>query len=1254
MRNLLKSLITVILLCTSAVYSAQPDIAALSAKAVKANYPDAASVLLYDLEKMVCQQDGTSVDTDEFYQKVLNEAGRKKLRTIELHCNTNYGTVRFLEAEILRNGRKIAVDIEKNSTVTTSAGQMSSNIYDPEMKVITLTVPGLEIGDVLHIKTERRTTKPVIPGEWSNIILLESDIPILQYDVEIDTPEAMPLRSTAIKNEIKGTVKTLAPEHKNGRIIYKWQAKDVPQAIPEKGMPKLYTCCQRLLVGTSRSWQDISKWYYALCRPRMDAISDEMRAEVAKLTAGAKDDDEKMRRIFKYVSQNIRYAGVTAEKNAPGFEPHDVCDTFNQKHGVCRDKAALLVSMLELAKLKAFPVIFMAGTPKDSEVPNGYFNHAVVCVDRGNFDYVLMDPTDENTRTLFPEYLSNQSYLVARPEGDTLRRTPVIPAEKNLMQISTRAVIDNRGGISGSSKVKLNGISDLIYRSSFARMTPAKRLEFWQGRVRNALPGAEITSLEIKPENIRNTALPMEIDFTFKAANFLPDTGESTVLFIPQFGNQFGVLNWVLPDTSLEKRRFPIETDSTCKLVEELTLELPARLEVQGLPAPTGKEGRHFSWLCGFTRSGSTVKYHSTSSLDGVEIKSSDYAELKNTLQSFSSAQKRMPVVRKNYSKVKLSEYSKIFPDADAVILDAKDELKLDDEHTFTRTRYRKILVLTYAGVKKHSELKVSGFPSRENVEITAKITGTDGKTRTLDQSHTRLMDAPWTSQLKHIPAEKIKICALPGVEQNSIIEYTVTRKGRSIYPVSGCELFQEHLPILKKEFVIDAPGELKLYSSQIPSGVRFERKSVDKRVIRRWSTENVSGIRKEYAQSELDCFAPHINYSTVKTKEWATAFNKLLITKTKTADKNAVKSILAQVGTSEKSPLPKAISDFVVKNVRIAGPGIADIPPGTIRTPEQIYQSAVATPLERAVLMAALFDAAGIEYRFHLASSKPLLNPVYHNFKYFSPDFETVLLYVPKLNAWFNCSTQYAAVGGTKYAGRLGMNPENGRISAITPAPGAPDRIRMDFSVKIRRDRSAVIDITETVSGTYFEKYNRLLSEMTPELRRRFFTGKADKLDKSAKLNGRYSWDFSGKAGVIKYSVIIPDFVHRAGEHLFYELPGHALLRSKAAVYGAQRTTPFVRKAPDEIILNWRIFAPDGYSHPVSGTRFTEHGNVQFARLIERRSSTAGTANILIKLTLPAAYVGARDFDHLISVQNALGRSSSRAGIMTSNNKAK
>ena len=93
--------------------------------------------------------------------------------------------------------------------------------------------------------------------------------------------------------------------------------------------------------------------------------------------------------------------------------------TFDKKYGVCRDKAALLVSMLRLAGLKAYPVLVSVGTHKDAEAPDPFFNHAIVGVQLEKGRYSLMDPTDENTRELLPASDRNQSYLVCRADGET-------------------------------------------------------------------------------------------------------------------------------------------------------------------------------------------------------------------------------------------------------------------------------------------------------------------------------------------------------------------------------------------------------------------------------------------------------------------------------------------------------------------------------------------------------------------------------------------------------------------------------------------------------------------------------------------------------------------------------------------------------------------------------------------------------------------------------------------------------------------
>ena len=121
--------------------------------------------------------------------------------------------------------------------------------------------------------------------------------------------------------------------------------------FPEPDMPPADTVTQRVLVSTAPDWQTISRWYWKLSEPHY-ATTPEMKAKVDELVKGAGDDTKKIQAVFDWVSHEVRYLGITAEAEAPGYEPHDVAATFSRRHGVCRDKAALLAAMLRSGRIR--------------------------------------------------------------------------------------------------------------------------------------------------------------------------------------------------------------------------------------------------------------------------------------------------------------------------------------------------------------------------------------------------------------------------------------------------------------------------------------------------------------------------------------------------------------------------------------------------------------------------------------------------------------------------------------------------------------------------------------------------------------------------------------------------------------------------------------------------------------------------------------------------------------------------------------
>ncbi|MCK4983498.1 MAG: DUF3857 and transglutaminase domain-containing protein, partial [Victivallaceae bacterium] len=305
------------------------------------SYPDSDSVIIADFERIKYKPDGSYVSLMDQCCKILTEKGKREERTLSLWYDVAYGTVIVSKVEIIKpDGKIIPVDIKKNSKDMVEASQMEMNIYNPNSRVVKVNFPDIKIGDMIRLVAVKKEIKPRVPNTWYDIKAMEAPSPIIHEVVEIIAPKARPLKHMVLKNEISNTVTHSISSDKSS-ITYKWEVRNVPRMFPEPGMPG-YTAIQHLLVSTIPKWQQVSKWYYKLCEPRLKDVTPEMSNMVAELTVNASTDDEKIKALFKYVSQKIRYMGITTEDTAPGYEPHDVSITFNNKYGVCRDKAALL------------------------------------------------------------------------------------------------------------------------------------------------------------------------------------------------------------------------------------------------------------------------------------------------------------------------------------------------------------------------------------------------------------------------------------------------------------------------------------------------------------------------------------------------------------------------------------------------------------------------------------------------------------------------------------------------------------------------------------------------------------------------------------------------------------------------------------------------------------------------------------------------------------------------------------------------
>ena len=678
-------------------------------------YPEANLVLIDDMQYTRYEADGTSINWDDMAYKVLTEKGKEELKTLSMHYTKSYSKATMECLELYKpDGRVVPLPLETREM--TDPSQMRSNIYNPNQKVITVNVPDLEVGDIVRYRTHRETFKPRCPNTFSDYYVLESPEMIVSYTIIIDGPAELPLKRIAVRDPVGETVKSSVETLADGSNRYRWDTRNVPTMHPEPKMPSLSTVAQRLMVSTIDKWEDVSRWYWNLCKPHL-AATPEMEAKVKELTKGLTKRDDIIQAIFTFVSQEVRYMGITIEDEAPGYEPHDVSLTFNNRHGVCRDKAALLATMLTIGGVEAFPVLIKAGDRMDAEIIQPYFNHAVTAALGDNGEYILMDSTDENTKELFPAYLANKSYLVAREKGETLKTTPFSPVSENMMVIRTKAAVDAAGKLEVLSHLDFNGINDNAYRGTFANMSQEERAEFIRRAVKRITPGARLTKLKFSPENMLDTSKPLVIDFAFVADHAFVTNGVYSMLSLPYVSGTFGMNNFILRSTALDKRKYPLVTRYTCGIDEEIALGLhPACGKPVVLPKFADINNDCILWKRNVRRDDKTglLSFKTRFDIKVDEFTPKQYLALKESLKLMED-NSRKELVLKTEKNAKANTGEKTH---DVELLDETVVYHLQDATTWTCTETMRLKILTYKGKKENAEMTYSYFPQTQSVNV--------------------------------------------------------------------------------------------------------------------------------------------------------------------------------------------------------------------------------------------------------------------------------------------------------------------------------------------------------------------------------------------------------------------------------------------------------------------------------------------------------------------------------------------------------
>jgi len=1113
-------------------------------------YPDADVVLVDERVDTVYQADGTYVTTEEDWKKALTERGRRSLSTLSIEYSLRYGKGEILLVEIIdAEGKVRSVDFASTLKEATDNSSTSANIYDPLDKVLSCSIPGIKIGETLHVKTRRTVTKSRVKDQWADMEIFESTMPIVRTSVKIDGPVSRPLKNIAVRNPLGNVVSSVVT---NGdRIVYSWTVKNSPQMFPEPAMPPYWTQGQNLRVSTAANWQELSKWYWAVSVPHLEKTNAAMTNKVEEIMASAGANAtaiEKVRAMYKFVSQEIRYMGLTMEDTSPGYAPHDVDLTFDNRYGVCRDKAALLVAMFRIAGFESYPVLISVSAAKmDQEVPTPFFNHAVVAV-KLDGDYILMDPTDESSRDLCPAYLGDCSYLVAHPEGESLHTAPVVPPANNAVTVVGSGRLGKDGSLLADYAISLRGINDNSFRRHLLSLKPEQRRELFEKAVESVSAGAELMKCDIEPKDLQDTTKELGVKLLVKYPEVLLRGETRDELSVPSLSSALGAANWLLSGrTALERRKYPLKVSSTALADEKMEIDLAGAVgATASLPDDeTIKGGYEFTRT--FRRDGDKFVFARRLSVGTVEFSPDEYLNLRENIKRVEASERKNPTFAKDR-----------FANANERIISSIRTYDFFGDSSWVSTNTVVKEILTYKGKKNAAELKFSYNPTWKSVElVSACVSNKNGQVVFAGPKETSVLDADWVSSAPRYPASKQLVVNLPSVEVGSVISYTVVTTVKDA-----------PLPFYAN-FYFDTFTPTDFLSLRVGD----------------WTRE----VKNPRLLPDEKMLPPGVLWRDVVT-----------------ISSNSFASAAAKYRTLDPDPVdPKdydiptgivEIRDWMTRHIRRVGPSFGEIRlEDHVVAPETVLKERYATRIGYIRTLCALLKGAGYDADIVFAgdtadsSVAVLMRDMYEfpNVARFTSSLCRVKVKKGGFLWWGGETTtyylgtenEYTPLGTTGFNDSAFLDPQTGGFGTIaTVDKDLADAENDTLEFSIRENGAVDLDFSLKQYGAAVGSARKRYAEMLPELRSRHFQQMLGKIAQSASATRELVTDTEGYPFSLSFSAFIPDMAVVSGDAISFEVP--QLAAHPFGVTGTTRELPIgVGGEETPETSHYKVVFPKGYT---------------------------------------------------------------------------
>lgn len=618
----------------------------VQAAATTGSWGDARAVVLLNDVALTVGPDGKAVERSRMVVKILRQQGR----------DDAIPHVRFSKAEKLQSFHVWSIGPDGHRYAMKDNEYVEVGENDPDMVYLDglykiANPPGADPGGIIAWEIVEQMPSYESEDIWE----FQDSIPVAQASFQVDLPAGWHQRAVWFRHDPVQSVETQAG-------AARWQLSNVP-AVDLSDVP-LHPAWEalagRLSVHYSANdipdgdalWAQIGDRYTGLEAPESEGAAD--LATAARTAAGDGDFMAKLSKVAEFMQTQIRYVGV--EIGIGGRQAHPAEQVFQKRYGDCKDKATLMISMLDAVGIRATWVVVDAdrgvmapASPSEFgnhmvaaiEIPRGYDNprlQAIVTAKTGK-RYLIFDPTNQFVSVGdMPDYLQGGYGLLLAGKDSQVIPFPVLNPALALTDRTAKFELATDGTLKGDVTVSRTGDAAWVMRDQITMSSEKEQRELVEKSLQQDLSSFTLNTESFS--NIRQLDQPLSMQYSVTAPSYAKTAG-NLLLVRPR------VLGTVANPLNDKPRTVPINFPRAGTWTDNFDVKIPTGYTVDDMPDPVNLDVGFATYHSEVKAQGDTLHYTRQYVLKKVELAPDQYSALRKLEAQITADENNNAVLKK-------------------------------------------------------------------------------------------------------------------------------------------------------------------------------------------------------------------------------------------------------------------------------------------------------------------------------------------------------------------------------------------------------------------------------------------------------------------------------------------------------------------------------------------------------------------------------------------------------------------------------